>query len=79
MMRGHSVAAITSVGRKIVPPMKPPPNPFGVQDPNSLSNWLRKINEPRTAQHLNRRKRQGSHRPKSLVEMVEELKKRQKK
>ena len=62
-----------------MPPMKLPPNPFGVQNPNSLSNWLRKINEPGTTQRLNRRKRQGSQRPKSLVEMVEELKKRQKK
>ena len=61
-----------------MPPMKPPPNPFGVQDPNSLSNRLQKINEPGTVQHLNRRKRQGSQRPKSLVEMVEALKKRPK-
>jgi hypothetical protein len=59
--------------------MKLPSNPFGVQNPNSLSIWLRKINEPGTAQHLNRRKRQGSQRSKSLVEMVEELKKRHKK
>ena len=59
-------------------PMKPPPNPLGVQNPNSLSNWSRKFNEPGTAQHLNRRKRQGSQRPKSLVEMVEALKKRPK-
>jgi hypothetical protein len=79
MMRGHPVAAITSVVRKVMTPMKPPPNPVGPRNPNRLSNWLRNNSEAGAAQHLERPRRQALRRSKSLVEMVEELKKRQKK
>ena len=61
-----------------MPPMKPPPNLFVTQDPNSLSNWLGKINEAGAAQTRDRRKPQTSRRVKNLVEMVERLKKRPK-
>mgnify|MGYP003575878229 CR=1 FL=1 len=61
-----------------MPPMKPPPNLFVPQDPNSLSNWLGKINEAGAAQTRDRRKPQTSRRVKNLVEMVERLKKRPK-
>ena len=61
-----------------MPPMKPPQNHFGPQNPISLSNWLREISEAGEAQDRARRKPQTSRRLKSLVEMVEQLKKRQK-
>ena len=60
-----------------MPPMKPPQNPLGPQNPISLSNWLREISEAGAAQDRAGRKPQTS-RVKSLVEMVEQLKKRQK-
>ena len=62
-----------------MPLVKPPQNPFVPQNPNSLSNWvIRKINEAGAAQARDRRKPQTSRRVKSLVEMVERLKKRPK-
>lgn len=61
-----------------MPPMKPPQNPLGPQNPISLSNWLREISEAAAAQDRAGRKPQTSRRVKSLVEMVEQLKKRQK-
>jgi len=60
-----------------MPPMKPPQNPFF--NPNGLSKWMEKINTAGAAQdQQQRRKRQASRRSKTLVEMVEELKKRPK-
>ena len=61
-----------------MPLVQPPQNPFVPQNPNSLSNWLRKISEAGAAQDQERREPQTSRRPKSLVEMVEQLKKRPK-
>jgi hypothetical protein len=74
MMR---VPSLQSVERNVMPPMKPLPNLFVPQNPNSLSNWvIHKINEAGAAQARDRRKRQTSRRVKNLVEMVERLKKR---
>jgi hypothetical protein len=60
-----------------MPPMKPPQNSFF--NPTGLSKWLERINQAGAAQDRDRRKSQISRRPKSLVEIVEELKKRRKK
>ena len=62
-----------------MPHLKPPSNPLGPRNPNGLSNWLLKIDDAGAAQHMERRRPQGSRRSKSLVEMVEELKKHSKK
>jgi hypothetical protein len=61
-----------------MPPMKPPQNHFGPQDPIRLSDWLHGISEAGAAQDRAGRKPQTSRRVKSLVEMVEQLKKRPK-
>jgi hypothetical protein len=79
MMRRRSVAAIAVVGRNTMPHMKPPSNPLGPRNPNGVSNWLLKISEAGTAQDMERRRPHGSRRSKSVVEMVEDLKKHSKK
>ena len=61
-----------------MPPMKPPQNPFGAQNPIRLSDWLREISEAGAAQDRAGREPPTSRRVKSLVEMVEQLKKRPK-